>query len=235
MDSDTLKLLNALDRANGQSTPNAGAYDEGFPRDTADGEFTSEFTGEFSSEADGEIIKAFLERDEKAISAAMEKYGAQTVGIAQRFLQNREDAEQCANDALLRVWDSVPPNRPRELMPYLARIVKNLALNRLRAEGTEKRGGSAVSEVFAELENTISSSGSAEERLESNELRAAINGFLGTLKASHRKMFLMRYWFCCDLPEIAARLGKSEGTVAVTLNRIRVKLKAYLQKRGYDL
>lgn len=235
MDSDTLKLLNALDRANGQNTANAGAYDEGFPRGEAGGESASEFNGDFSSEADGEIIKAFLERDEKAISAAMEKYGAQAVGIAQRFLQNREDAEQCANDALLKVWDSVPPNRPRELMPYLARIVKNIALNRLRAEGTEKRGGSAVSEAFAELENTISSSGGAEERLESNELRAAINGFLGTLKASHRKMFLMRYWFCCDLPEIAARLGKSEGTVAVTLNRIRNKMKAYLQKRGYDL
>ena len=182
---------------------------------------------------DDEIIKGFISRDERAISAVMKKYGKQCFVIANRFLNNREDSEQCVNDALMKAWDSFPENRPRGLLPYLATIIRNTALSKLRSENAAKRGG-AVIDVLEELENVASSS-NTEENLDAAELENAVNKFLGTLRSEHRRMFLMRCWACCELSEIASRLGMTESSVAVTLTRIRNKLKVYLRKRGYDI
>ncbi|MDE7234124.1 MAG: sigma-70 family RNA polymerase sigma factor, partial [Ruminiclostridium sp.] len=74
-----------------------------------------------------------------------------------------------------------------------------------------------------------------EDELEQKELQAAINGFLKGLNAKHRRMFLLRYWYCFSVSEIAERLGTSENSVSVTLSRVRRKIKEYLTKRGYDI
>lgn len=233
MDSDTIKLLDAYNRS---GEPNAAPGSQSTEDPVKDEENiwqANENAG--SGKTDGAIIAAFLKRDESAVSAALEKYGGRCFSIANRYLNNKEDAEQCVNDAMLKVWESIPPNRPSELLPYIARIVKNLALNKLRADGSEKRGGGTVAAVFEELSECVSGGANAEESLDANELQAAIDSFLGTLKPSHRKMFLMRYWLCCEPSEIAKRLGTTKGTVAVTLTSVRKKLKSFLQKRGYDL
>lgn len=182
---------------------------------------------------DDEIISGFVSRDERAISAVMKKYGKQCFVIANRFLNNKEDSEQCVNDALMKAWESFPENRPRELLPYLAGIIRNTALSKLRSDNAAKRGG-AVTDVLEELGNLVSSS-NTEDNLDAAELENTVNKFLGTLRSEHRRMFLMRCWACCELSEIASRTGMTEGSVAVTLTRIRNKLKVYLRKRGYDI
>lgn len=235
MDSDTLKLLNAFNQA-ADRTVNGAVLQAEEPNFSDGIAMPNEVpVSTRLGNSDREIINAFLNRNEQAISAAMQKYGRTCTAMAQRFLRNREDAEQCVNDALLKTWESIPPNNPRELLPYLSRIIKNLSLNRLRAENSLKRGGGAVSGVLDELSDSVSGSDCAEDLFETKELRSAVNKFLGTLKSSHRQMFLLRYWFCCEVPEIAERLEISEGTVAVTLTRTRKKFKAYLEKRGYNV
>lgn len=238
MDSDTLRLLDAYKRSEAGNTPADNSLSENTPQKKSAQKTSNVWQAQElgqSGEEDSAIVKAFLKRDERAVSAAMEKYGKRCFSIANRFLQNAEDSNQCVNDAVLKVWESIPPNRPRELLPYLARIVKNLALNKLRMDNSIKRGGGAVSAVFEELSECVSGSASAEEALEAKELQAAIDKFLETLKPLHRKMFLLRYWLCCEPDEIAERLGTTKGSVAVTLTAVRKKLKAYLQRRGYDL
>lgn len=233
MDSDTIKLLDAYNRS---GEPNAAKEIQPLekPAEESDNAWRANEINQ-AEKSDGAIIAAFLRRDESAVAASLEKYGGRCFSIANRFLKNKEDAEQCVNDAALKVWESIPPNRPSELLPYIARIVKNLALNKLRADGSEKRGGGAAAAVFEEMSECVSGSANAEEALDANELQSAIDSFLGTLKPSHRKMFLMRYWLCCEPSEIARRLGTTKGTVAVTLTTVRKKLKSFLQKRGYDL
>ena len=88
---------------------------------------------------DEEIIGLFWRRDESGIRQAERKYGSYCSSLVRRILPE-EDAEECMNDLWLRVWDSIPPQRPRELKLYLARIARNLAVNALRDKRTEKRG-----------------------------------------------------------------------------------------------
>ena len=48
-------------------------------------------------------------------------------------------------------------------------------------------------------------------------------------------MFILRYWYADSISEIAERFGLSENNVSVILNRVRKKLKSYLNEKGYDI
>lgn len=90
---------------------------------------------------DATIINLFWARDEAAIPAAQDKYGAYCRAIALGILADACDADECVNDALLRLWGAIPPERPRSLRAFLGRITRNLAINALRDASRQKRGG----------------------------------------------------------------------------------------------
>ena len=90
---------------------------------------------------DGEIINLLWQRDEAGISGLEQKYFAYCNTIAMNILQNAEDAEECVSDTWLKIWSSIPPNYPKSLKLYAARIIRNLAFNRYRDSHAEKRRG----------------------------------------------------------------------------------------------
>ena len=79
---------------------------------------------------DQQIIQLFFQRCEEAITQTQKKYGALCRSVAQRLLADPRDTEECVSDTYLRVWNAIPPERPRSLRAYLARITRNLALDR---------------------------------------------------------------------------------------------------------
>lgn len=182
---------------------------------------------------DAEIINLFNTKDETAISALSQKYGGLCTTVCKNILHNFQDAEECVNEALLKVWETVPPNTPSFLSAYIAKIAKNIALNRYRLMHREKRGGSEPDTAFEELENFVFTERSVEEEAERKELLEAINGFLEKLPSKKRIIFVRRYWYCDSIADIAASAGMSENNASVTLSRTRDALKKHLQKRGY--
>lgn len=182
---------------------------------------------------DSEIIELFNSRDEKAISAASSKYGRYCSAVAMNILGNRQDAEECLNDALLKAWESIPPAKPDNLPGYLAKITKNISLNRYRSAHTEKRGSGGLDSVYEELSECVPDKNNVERNYEHKELIEAINAFLAKLPADKRDIFVLRYWNCMSVSEVAARVGISENRAAVELFRTRKKLVKYLEKRGF--
>ena len=77
---------------------------------------------------DQQIIQLFFQRCEEAITQTQKKYGALCRSVAQRLLTDPRDTEECVSDTYLRVWNAIPPERPRSLRAYLARITRNLAI-----------------------------------------------------------------------------------------------------------
>ena len=65
-------------------------------------------------------------------------------------------------------------------------------------------------------------------------MTTTISRFLREQDALHRKVFIRRYWYGDPLAKIAEYYGMNEKTVATYLFRTRKKLKAFLQKEGYD-
>lgn len=184
---------------------------------------------------DSAIVALYWARDEQALQATTEKFGAYCRKIAANILGNARDAEECENDTLLAAWNSMPQNRPARLAPYLGRITRNLALDRYEAATAQKRGGGQAHLVLDELAECLAAPGSVEDSFDAGQTAALITEFLRTQPELTRNIFLRRYWYCDSAAAIAARYHLGESRVRVTLHRTRGKLAAYLRERGVDL
>ena len=181
---------------------------------------------------DKSIVELFLARAESAISEAAKKYGRYCRYIALHLLGNEQDAEEVENDTYMKLWQSIPPKKPDPLKPYVGRIVRNIALNRIEEKSAQKRGEVAL--VLEELSECLSDN-SGEELGESFALREALNSFLASLDEKTRVIFMQRYFYTCTVREIAAARGLKESAVTMLLFRTRQKLREHLNREGFDL
>lgn len=184
---------------------------------------------------DSDIVRLFWERNETALAAAEKKFGERCRFVAANILGSRTDAEDCVNDAYLKLWELIPPNRPKVLGSFLCRLVRNTAVDMLRTRLTDKRGKGKAALVFEELEEIIPDNSSVEAAYENKALLASIESFLNQEPARERRIFILRYWYGCKVSEIAKRYGARRNTVSVILSRTRQRLKEHLEKEGYDL
>ena len=75
---------------------------------------------------DNEMIRLLFERNETVIAEIENRYKKQCMRVARNILRNEQDAEECFNDALLKLWNTVPPKEPRSLFAYLSVITEIL-------------------------------------------------------------------------------------------------------------
>lgn len=183
---------------------------------------------------DEKIIELFFRRSEEAIRELDTKYGKICRALSYHITNNKQDAEECVNDAYLGVWNTIPPAKPDPLAAYLCKIVRNLSLKAYDRKNAAKRN-SNYDVALGELEPYLSAGNTVESEWEARELARMIESFLDTLTVENRVIFLRRYWFADPYQEIAGRLGISEKTVSVRLTRIRRKMKEYLTERGVFL
>ena len=180
------------------------------------------------------ILKLFFERSEKAIQELDISYGTMCKGLANRFLHNEQDVEECVNDAYLALWNTIPPQSPDPLAAYICRIVKNIALKKYRANHAQKRNN-YYEVILEEADLFLTDHNTVESEVFAKEVMKKMNEFLEQIKKKDRVMFVQRYWFYYSVEEIARALGVSKNYVTVHLHRTREKLKGYLKAEGlYD-
>lgn len=184
---------------------------------------------------DAEIVRLYLARDEAAIGHTKDKYGKRLSWLAYQMIEDVETAEECENDTYLRVWNAIPPHEPYDYFyPFLASIVRNVALNICRTQKFQKRKA-LVGELTAEMENTIPGQNHIEDFINDMALKALLNDFLEALSEEMRNVFLRRYWYMDSVERIARGYGMSVSKVKSILFRCRNKLKDCLEKEGYTL
>lgn len=181
---------------------------------------------------DGKIVDMLFERQEQAIEEVDKKYGRYCYVISYGILNSAEDAKECVNDTYARVWESIPPHRPKKLSAFIGRITRNLSLDRYDRAKAQKRA-SGIGLIYDELEEMISEG--SESALDSFVLRDAINSYLARLPKRTRIIFVRRYWYLSPISEIAEDMGLSESNVKAILFRARAKLKAHLEKEGISV
>lgn len=184
---------------------------------------------------DNEIIDMYFARSEDAISETDKKYGAYCRGITYSILGSHEDSEECVNDTYLKVWDSIPPKRPKKFGAFLSAIARNIALNRRRGHSTMKRGGGVTEAIYDEISECVADDTTVEQEYDDRELVRTLNAFLAGLGPEKQKIFMKRYYHFRSVSEIAQEMGISEEKVKTTLHRTREKLKKYLEKEGIGL
>lgn len=182
---------------------------------------------------DGQIVELYWQKNADAIRETNSKYGAYCFAVADNILHNKEDSEECVNDTWLHAWNAIPPQRPRRLRAFLAKITRNLSFNRFNARTAEKRGGGEIVLVLDELAECIAGESDVEGAFEARELGQSIRSFIRTLPERDGNIFVRRYFFTEPAAAIAKRYGLTENNVMVILSRTRKKLKTQLIKEGY--
>ncbi len=182
---------------------------------------------------DREIVRLYWDRDERAIRESDIKYGPLCRSVALRILALPEDSEECVSDTWLHSWNAIPPKGPDPLGPFLAKITRNLALDRWRRDRAAKRYAGETSLVLEELEDLVSGE-SAEDEVLRRETVRVLNGFLEGLRSEERDLFLGRYLAFETLESLAERSGRSVSGVHKKLMRLREKLREQLRKEGID-
>ncbi len=176
------------------------------------------------------IIDLYNQRDEQAIYLTHREYGGLCTRIALNILGNPADAEECVNDAYLKVWNSIPPASPRSLSAFISRITRNLALDRYRTKRRQKRDGE-FTVMLSELGDCIP----APEETDATELLNHIKAFLAGLEDTDRKLFVGRYFHAYEVQRMAEGYGLTPNAASLRLYKTREKLRAYLQERGYSV
>jgi len=134
--------------------------------------------------------------------------------LAYRYASNPSEAEDIAQDALLRAWRRRSTLREADRRnQWLATIVRNEAFRqhaRVRPDPTsriETQEGAEDAQVVATVE------------------RADLHAALERLNEKDRALLELRYGEDLTQQAIARRLGIPEGTVKVRLHRARDKLR----------
>ncbi len=177
---------------------------------------------------DQRILEMFRQRSDSAIRETQRKYQTLLMHIARNITASPQDAEECVSDTYLKLWNSIPPAKPDSLKNYAARIARNLAIDSYRKSTTQSRRGEIVS-ICTELEEILPDNRVQDE---TSELRALINGFLGTLDQQTRILFVRRYWLSESISELSRFFGLKESAVKMRLLRTREKIRDYLKKGG---
>ena len=179
---------------------------------------------------DKQILQLLWDRSEEAIAALARKFGSGLHRLAMNILNSSPDAEEAVNDTYLALWNAIPPEKPDPLTPYVYRVGRNTALNKLRHNKAQKR----YSDYVFSLEELAESlpGGNVEDALDARALGQAINGYLSTLTSTNRTLFIRRYWYGDPVQVLAGQYAMTPGGVSVRLNRLRAGLRDYLYKEG---
>ena len=129
---------------------------------------------------DAGIIELFFERSEQGIRELDIKYGKACRKLSYNIVNDRQDAEECVNDAYLGAWNAIPPVKPDPLLTYICKIVRNISLNLYHRKEAAKRS-SHYTIAMEEIEACIAATNAVEAEIEAVELAHIIERFLDTL------------------------------------------------------
>lgn len=185
---------------------------------------------------DNEIISLYFERNEAAIIESERKYNAYLSKIAYNILLSTEDTKEAVNDTYFKAWSIIPPNKPVRLSAFLAKLTRNISIDKYRNKHSFKRIDNQYAVALDELSDIISDNmPSPEEEAESKLIAEILNDFISTLSEENRNIFVCRYFFFDSLKDISGYYEISEAKVKTILFRLREKLRERLLKEGFSL
>ena len=178
---------------------------------------------------DDELTESLARDLDTSFEALVRAHADRCYSIALRVLGNPHDAEEVAQDALVRAYRAIggyDPDRVRalRLRPWLATIVVNLCRNRTRRQAPASVALDPLVEVGLEP-----AAAAADEppnvaaRVADRERLAAL---LATLPDRYRVPVVLRHVDELSYAELAEILGRPEGTLKAQVSRGLAMLRA---------
>ena len=167
-------------------------------------------------------------RDEQALVELVELATPWLLGVAQGMLQDRDEAEEVVMEAFRTVWQNVTPAGEgyTGLMPYLLRVTRHRAIDRLRSRRRRERYLGA-----AAIEWNLQSAPPVEPDEAGRpgwQVHTQVHAALETLPPEQLAAVQLAYFEGLTQSEIAAQLGIPLGTVKTRLRLAFTRLRTAL-------
>jgi RNA polymerase sigma-70 factor (ECF subfamily) len=175
--------------------------------------------------SDEALLIAFGNGDRAAAQALTMRLTPKMLGYAARFLKDRAEAEDVAQEAMLRLWKIAPDWRQGEaqVSTWLYRVVTNLCTDRLR-----KKRGKGLDEIAEPEDGRPSQEAVMMQRQRVDALQAALDD----LPERQREAVVLRHIEGLGNPEIAEILDISvEAVESLTARGKRALAKALASQR----
>jgi RNA polymerase sigma-70 factor (ECF subfamily) len=171
----------------------------------------------FEGEQERSLRARLAARDEQALVELVDKATPWLLNVALAMLQDQDEAEEAVMEAFLALWQNVSP--PAEgasgLMPYLLRVTRHRAIDRLRRRKRRERKHATVA---AELEGgSIPPVEPREAARPGWHVHTQVHAALDSLPADQHAVVRLAYFDGLSQSEISDRLGIPLGTVKTRL------------------
>jgi len=185
---------------------------------------------------DAELVRRFNSGDESAFNEIMLRHRERLFAVALGVLHNRADADEIAQDALVRAYRALADFRgDSSLATWLHRIALNLARNRYwyffrRRRHASLSFDSAFSdENQATLADLVASDAAGPARVaQADEFGELVGQCMERIGAGQRKILLLRNAQHWSYQAIGRSLGIKVGTVKSRIARARESLRLQL-------
>lgn len=169
-----------------------------------------------SADSDEVLIASFAGGDQGAARALASRHTPRVLGLAKKMLRDDAEAEDVAQEAMMRLWKIAPEWRAGEakISTWLHRITSNLCIDRLRKK---KRNGPPLEDIAEPADPTPS----ATSVLIAKDRAAAVTEAIRRLPDRQRIAVTLRHFEDLGNPEIAKRLEISVEAVESLLARGR--------------
>lgn len=188
-----------------------------------------------STISEAALLRLFEERQEEAIQETKARYGPFLEQFSARFLGDGRDREEAISDALLGLWNAIPPHKPLSLKAFLTTLIRRACVKRLRDQNRKKEVPREHLLALEELEEVLPDTGEVEDELLAQELSRTLEDYLWEQEPRRRKIFLLRYYESRPVAEVAELLSVSRSTVEKELKTLRTTLRERLEKEGYAI
>lgn len=173
-----------------------------------------------SGEQGSKALASGTEAESREMEAVFRQHYRLVFRAAYRVTGNAADAEDVLQTVFLRLLRREPGAEALEhVESYLHRAAVNAALDLVRS-----RHNAATVPLEGATPPAASASQAPDRLYASEEIRTWLRHAIGRLSPRAAEMFVLRFFEGKTNPEIAREFQTTEGTVAVTLSRIRDRL-----------
>jgi RNA polymerase sigma-70 factor (ECF subfamily) len=188
---------------------------------------------EESSRSDLELARELMAGSADAFERFVDVYYRKIFRYSFTMCGHREDAEEVAQDTLMKVFENLAQLRePERLKAWVFRIAKNACLTKRRKSLFAPARELSLDELHPRLDGESGGidiadwSALPDSAAENAELRAILEGAVQRLPELYRSIFLLRDVEGLSTAESAEILGVSEDVVKTRLHRARLMLRA---------
>jgi RNA polymerase sigma-70 factor (ECF subfamily) len=174
------------------------------------------------TEDESALLVRVAEGEAQAFRALVDRHLPTVVAIARRMLRDDAEAEDVAQETLLRLWRNAASLELGEggVRPWLRRVAANLCIDRVRAQKNTTLGHTLPEEVEPAGQVT---------RLAERELGRRVDAALKALPERQRLALTLFHYEGMSQIEVGEVMGISDEAVESLLARARRTLKGSLK------